>query len=85
MIIKKMKSMYRAGRSGQPMPARADRSVGEVALNTGAFVVVFSASVFAMGVASRFLSPLTKTADDREIERLNGEIRKRDLKAQLDS
>lgn len=67
-MFKRMRGMYRAGRSGQPMPAAADNSVGEMAVNTAAFVGVLGASIFALGVLGRFVHPLTLSVQDRELD-----------------
>lgn len=85
-MFRRAKHMYRAGRSGQPMPARADRSVGEAALQTGAVVGVFMLTVWGLGTLGKLTDEhvISRVSQEREISRLNKEITIRDLRKQID-
>ncbi len=85
-MFRRVKHMYRAGRSGQPMPARVDRSVGEAALQTGAFVGVFMLTVWGLGTLGKLTDEhvISRISLETEINRLNKEIKIRELRKQLD-
>lgn len=85
-MFRRVKHMYRAGRSGQPMPARADRSVGQAALETGAIVGVFMLTVWSLGTLGKLTDEhiISRVSQETEISRLNRELRIRDLRKQVD-
>ena len=62
-MLNKFKAMYRAGRNGQPMPARADKTVGETAAGAAITIGLAFGIVFAIGAgaaASERLFPLNR-------------------------
>lgn len=70
-MFERTKSVYRAGRAGQPMPAQVDRSIGTAALETGAIVSVFMITVFAF-------SALGKVAEEHVFSKITTDARGRD-------
>jgi hypothetical protein len=90
-MFKRIKNTWKAGRSGQPMPAQVDRSVGEAAVSTAILVSVFMVTVYGFGAAGKAVEHAFKTKQEKEIIRLEREIdflekdRKiRDLRSQVE-
>jgi hypothetical protein len=81
----KLRSMYAAGRSGQPMPVNADRSIGEVALQTTVVVGVMCGTFFVAGSAGRILEPFLMSKKDREVHNLQRDIKIEELRINLES
>jgi hypothetical protein len=65
------------------MPIRADRSVGEAALSTGAVVGVFMVTVWGLGALGKAADGLMLSREEREIKRLERELQIRKLKGEL--
>jgi hypothetical protein len=67
------------------MPARADRSVGEAALQTGAIVGVFMITVWGLGTLGHLTDEhvISRISQVREISRLSQEIQRQKLSKEL--
>lgn len=69
-MIRKIKHMYRAGRCGQPMPAKVDRSVGEAALQTTVVVGLTMVVMFGLGRIGYAIDKVTGYQDEGHLRKV---------------
>jgi len=73
-MLNKFKAMYRAGRNGQPMPARADKTVGETAAGAAITIGMAFGIVFAIGAGAaaseRLFSLSKRDLENRKASRI---------------
>ena len=84
-MIKRMKSMYRAGRSGQPMPAKADRSVGGAVGGVALTIGMVGGCFFAIGAGGAAAERIFTPKAEREIRQAKRELELKRLQMELAS
>ncbi len=84
-MFKRMKSMYRAGRSGQPMPANVDRSVGEMVGGVAASIALIGGCFFAIGAGSAAADRIFTPKAEREVRAAKCALELKGLRTQLAS
>jgi len=83
-MIARIVSAYKAGKSGQPMPANADRSVGETAAGAALTVGLVAGVFFAVGVGTAAADRILTPKEVRENRKLKAGIEAQRLRNELD-
>jgi len=84
-MFTRIKSFYKAGRSGQPLPARADRSVGEAAGAAAVTIGLVAGCFFAIGAGGAAAERLFTSKGTREIMAAKQRLELADLEVRLEA
>ena len=80
---KRLMGMYRAGRSGQPMPVEVDRSVGSAVGGVALTIGMVAGCFFAIGAGGAAAERLFTPRTEREVRQAKRELELKGIRAQL--
>jgi len=83
-MIQRIRANWRAGRSGQPMPASVDRSIGETAGGVALTIVLVGGMFFAIGAGSAAAERLFTPLASKEVKAAKRQLELEELNLKID-